>query len=546
MNGKLNQYSQIVKPVTIGDATLLTGDVIDCLKTLTDDSVQCVVTSPPYWGLRDYGTATWEGGDPECDHAQEPPRFNGPKQTSAQVSGHASKAESHRRNNCPKCDAVRVDKGIGLEPTFQEWLARMVEVCREVRRVLRPDGTFWLNIGDAYNSNPAGPNPGGFQGKQMQENAGYSNAEPRHEKGTRASGLGKSKCLDLKPKDLMLMPARLAIALQEDGWWVRSDIIWSKPNPMPESVTDRPTSAHEYVFLLTKQARYFYDADAVREEPTQGSIERFGKNSRQSPSHKRGKGDGFTKPDEFFGTWPGSRNLRNVWTIATQPYPEAHFATFPEALPMKCIMAGTSEKGCCPECGKPWVRVVEPTEEYATKRTVFRVIQFDANAIGAYIAEGLAVKGMKQSDLAAHFPSRTGGMTGCVHNWVKGKNIPTAEQWRIIKDALRLDDRYDLLLDNPATGDAGSWGTGDLIQGNMKKAEALTKATKTIGWQPTCSCDAGDPVPCTVADIFGGSMTTGLVALKLGRRFIGIELNPDYMKLGIKRIESEARQEKLF
>lgn len=273
--------------------TILNGDVIDCLRSLPDACVQCVVTSPPYWGLRDYG----------------------------------------------------VEGQIGLEPTPEAYVEKMVEVFREVKRVLRDDGTLWLNLGDSYaGSGKAGNNPE-YQKRHTQ----FGKIEIKERMGKPTP----SKKIGLKPKDLVGIPWRVAFALQEDGWYLRSDIIWSKPNPMPESVTDRPTKSHEYVFLLSKRPRYFYDADAVREEHV--SVD-------QSP-RKSGVGNGLNRTDrgvgrEFFGN-PAGRNRRTVWEIATQPMPEAHFATFPEALVRPCIMAGTSARGACPECGAPWRRIVE-------------------------------------------------------------------------------------------------------------------------------------------------------------------------------------------
>lgn len=273
--------------------TILNGDVIDCLRSLPDACVQCVVTSPPYWGLRDYG----------------------------------------------------VEGQIGLEPTPEAYVEKMVEVFREVKRVLRDDGTLWLNLGDSYaGSGKAGNNPE-YQKRHTQ----FGKIEIKERMGKPTP----SKKIGLKPKDLVGIPWRVAFALQEEGWYLRSDIIWSKPNPMPESVTDRPTKSHEYVFLLTKRPRYFYDADAVREEHV--SVD-------QSP-RKSGVGNGLNRTDrgvgrEFFGN-PAGRNRRTVWEIATQPMPEAHFATFPEALVRPCIMAGTSARGACPECGAPWRRIVE-------------------------------------------------------------------------------------------------------------------------------------------------------------------------------------------
>ena len=278
--------------------TILIGDVIDCLRSLPDACVQCVVTSPPYWGLRDYG----------------------------------------------------VEGQIGLEPTPEEHVEKMVEVFREVRRVLRDDGTLWLNYGDCYAA--TGKSGGGKRGEQWAQ-YGADHVGPR-------GGKWRPAPAGLKPKDLVGMPWRIAFALQADGWYLRSDIIWSKPNPMPESVTDRPTKSHEYVFLLSKRPRYFYDADAIREahkEPNRGNGERDRVNYNTGGIIGRGRVGEYEEGVRLYN--PAGRNRRTVWEIPTQPMPEAHFATFPEALVEPCIKAGTSARGACPECGAPWRRVVE-------------------------------------------------------------------------------------------------------------------------------------------------------------------------------------------
>jgi len=339
-------------------ATLLHGDCREVLKTLPAESVHCVVTSPPYWGLRDYGTGEWEGGDPACDHSL-PLGDGGAVRVDERIPFRTGKQYTHQRvtgNDC-RCGARRVDRQIGLEPTPEEHVAALVVVFREVKRVLRSDGVLWLNYGDCYAGNPhyAGGAVGGANG---------SDHKPYH--GGYASGTrGKISGPGLKPKDLVGMPWRVAFALQADGWWLRSDIIWSKPNPMPESVTDRPTRAHEYVFLLTKSARYFYDADAIREPDVSGhgSGNGFKRAARLSFLDEDGP-----RGNETPWTPGAGRNKRTVWTINSQPFAEAHFATFPEALIEPCVMAGTSEWGCCPKCGAPWERVVEKVGHQQQKR----------------------------------------------------------------------------------------------------------------------------------------------------------------------------------
>lgn len=273
---------------------------------LDDASVDCIVTSPPYWGLRDYGNA-----------AQ-----------------------------------------IGMEPTPAEYVCSIVSVFDELWRVLKPTGTAWLNLGDSYATGTTSERNPSQTGKH-----GYWE-NPAVNKRIDGREIG------LKPKDLVGIPWMVAFALQEAGWWLRSDIIWAKPNPMPESVTDRPTRSHEYLFLLTKAERYYYDAEAIREMSSSplkspdgnGSTISGGKHSRHTleeaiPQKERrtDKQRGHSRPHAGFNDrWDGmtkaeqssmGRNKRDVWTIATQPYPDAHFATFPEALVEPCILAGCPEGG---------------------------------------------------------------------------------------------------------------------------------------------------------------------------------------------------------
>jgi len=302
------------------------GNALATLPELPDNSVHCVVTSPPYYGLRDYG----------------------------------------------------VDGQIGLERTYVEYIDKMVAVFREVRRVLREDGTLWLNIGDSYatGAGAVGECPGGGeQGERWKGNRGASPTNSKHGVGIGPmTQMNRLPQPSLKPKDLMMIPARLAIALQEDGWYLRSDIIWHKPNPMPESVTDRPTTAHEHIFLFAKSEKYSYDFEAIK-EPSTGTahdrarkdrpdvwqpVGREGKNSRfhqdrdpLHPSERKTRkisesGSGVRYNESYNASITATvdtRNKRSVWTVATQPYKEAHFATFPEALIEPCIKAGCPAGG---------------------------------------------------------------------------------------------------------------------------------------------------------------------------------------------------------
>jgi DNA modification methylase len=313
--------------------TIWNCDVMDGLRQLSDESVHCVVTSPPYWGLRDYGTAKWEGGNAECVHKQETQHQ---KQGATSQRQGRSNVDSQRnenfRNVCGKCGARRIDAQIGLEATPELYVARMIEVFREVRRVLRKDGTLWLNLGDCYQ--------GGNRGVFGTTRGGESNMQQSNLGSDTVGAPNRFPIPGLKPKDLVGIPWRVAFALQADGWYLRSDIIWSKPNPMPQSVTDRPTTAHEYVFLLGKSATYYYDSDAIRESHARNwSGEKGLLGSGDSRwAEQAGRHDCERTKDPVFN--PLGRNRRSVWTIATNPYCGAHFATFPEALVEPCIKAG--------------------------------------------------------------------------------------------------------------------------------------------------------------------------------------------------------------
>lgn len=414
------------------------GDSRQLLRAMPADSVHCVVTSPPYWGLRDYG-----------------------------VAGQ-----------------------IGLEQTPQEFVATMVDVFREVRRVLRPDGTCWLNLGDSY----AGS--WGAQGRQGKtgELAGRTACAERQIAAAqrRESGTGSlSRVPGLKEKDLVGIPWRVAFALQADGWWLRSDIVWHKPNGMPESVLDRPVRAHEFIFLLAKSERYFYDADATREPakaPEASTPEDVARafsrkrattvDPRQDPiappppirdngikNRKIAANGEESRTNTHIGyafPWAGSTALkRDVWSVTSKPFKGAHFATYPPDLIEPSILAGTSAFGCCDKCGAPFRREVERT----------------------FIPQG---------DVSPEKAVRGAG-------------------------------------DQKPMDASNSW------QGHPR---GHTEA-KTTGWAPSCSCPDPIATPCTVLDPFGGAGTTGLVADRLGRHAVLLELNPEYAEMAYNRIKDD-------
>jgi DNA modification methylase len=487
---------------------ILTGHCLDTLATLADKSVHCVVTSPPYWNLRDYGTAQWEGGDKGCDH-KIPLATKGGCAVGNKQSSNPGSYGYREWLICGRCGAKRIDLQIGLEETPEAYVEKLVQVFREVRRVLRDDGTVWLNLGDSY---WGGKGKSGYElpheaaerrGKTLQTShnmPGYMDMRPSD---------GKHPII--KPKDLVGIPWRVALALQADGWYLRSDIIWAKPNPMPESVTDRPTKAHEYIFLLSKSQRYYYDAEAVKEPVAESTVGRGpvdfgGKKGREykpdanDPNFRNGKEqwgrtydyqessasgrnkrtvwtvdntlDEFLKFAESQGVdvegliaafIGGQADLKTVWKVATHPFTGAHFATFPPKLIEPCILAGTSEKGCCAECGAPWERVVERA---------------------------------KPSDDVYTSTSKPESING-----VGNRQVGMGQKYQ------------EFLNANPPT---------------------------TTGWKPTCTCNAGEPIPCTVLDPFGGSGTSAVVSLSLGRNAILCELSEEYAAMARTRIEAKA------
>jgi DNA modification methylase len=384
---------------------IIPGDCLEVLKTLPAESVHTCITSPPYWGLRDYG----------------------------------------------------VEGQIGLEATPELFVSKMVEVFREVKRVLRDDGTLWLNLGDSYSGSGKGCMGDGTPSDRGDAKQGTN-------RGTTVGIFPKVES-SFKPKDLCGIPWLVAFALRADGWYLRSDIIWHKPNPMPESVTDRPTKSHEYIFLLTKSPRYYYDAEAVKEPIAESTVRIHssdGVNARGTGADWKQYHVGNGHSGLVNGNLrDGQRNKRSVWTVATAPFSGAHFATFPPKLIEPCILAGTSEYGAC-TCGAPWERVVERTP-----------------------AEVLS----KASEYGYGAGRNDGGRSGLVG------------------------------------------------------AES-----KTLGWVPTCTCGTESGIeladikkqPCTVLDPFAGAGTTGLVARRLGRSFIGIELNPEYLNMAENRIVDDS------
>lgn len=335
-----------------GLAELRVGDCRAVMRQLPAASFHTCATSPPYFGLRTYEGASpsvW-GGNSACDH-----------EWGGKISHHNPTKHAYRESNgkhgyspasavimadhgsfCAKCDAWH--GCLGSEPTPELYVAHMVDVFREVKRVLRDDGTLWLNLGDSHaNDAKWGGSTGGKHAKGLHGQTGVGREKKR-------TGVG--------PKNLIGIPWRVALALQSDGWTLRADIIWHKPNPMTSSAKDRPTISHEYLFLLSKQPRYFYDMDAIREPCESDGGSSFGKVDNIAGAIQNGaqaRRCDRSDRERYIAT---GRNKRSVWRIGTASFKGAHFAVFPPRLVEPCILAGTSEKGCCATCGKPWVRLV--------------------------------------------------------------------------------------------------------------------------------------------------------------------------------------------
>lgn len=415
--------------------TIHQGDAVEVLRSLPGESVNCCVTSPPYWGLRDYGE----------------------------------------------------DGQIGLEATPEEYVTRLVEVFREVRRVLRQDGTLWLNLGDSYSAHAGQRKETDRAGIKQQSNTPSVNAPSRHAPG-------------LKPKDLVGIPWRVAFALQADGWWLRQDIIWHKPNPMPESVTDRCTKAHEYIFLLSKNERYYFDSLAIAEPASRpdgaGNITHKGQTAYRAGDEKQRTKEGLTAIGPR-----ATRNKRSVWTVKTQPFPEAHFATFPEALIGPCVLAGCppSGKGCdCQEI------IETPT--------------------GSGVSED---------------PSLQVGRAGWdrTRKTNEGARIITRYEQRQFAQQLRESPHRQEMERSCGISAFAHYIRTDRTGARPLPHKALLQFSE-FGWltpvKAVCECPI---VPAgTVLDPFAGSGTTALVAKENGRRFIGVEINAAYCDIAARRV----------
>ncbi|WP_275560580.1 DNA methyltransferase [Streptomyces sp. 5-6(2022)] len=360
--------------------TLYIGDTVEVLRDLPDDCADCVVTSPPYWGLRDYGTGTWTGGNPSCAHSTG-------RGTNATQRKHPSllypASTAHRGGDprtCLRCGAVREDRQYGLETTPEDYVDHLRAVFAELRRVVAETGTVWLNLGDSYSSTP----PGHTDNPMGKSTLDGRSALARLRDSVQRADVDRTGVIPRK--NLFGMPWRVAFALQADGWILRNAVIWHKPNAMPESVRDRLSNRYEMLFLLVQQPRYFFDLNPIREPLARpealgegiviGGANKGRRGGIDATARRRGSsiyGHGkYTDTDAFPGDGPGAalrptgqqhtaahrkgKNPGDVWTLATRPLRAAHFATFPIDIPLRCIAAG------CPPGG----RVLDPFSGAAT------------------------------------------------------------------------------------------------------------------------------------------------------------------------------------
>ena len=556
------------------DSALIDVRVGDCLKSLKkipEGSVNCVITSPPYYGLRDYGTAEWVGGDPDCDHKPNE-ILNIHK-----ISNSNEKPEAFYKEVCEKCGAKRVDDQVGLELTPEKYIDKMVEIFAEIKRILTKDGTIWVNIGDSY---------AGLNSRTSTGRAGM---------GAPREGVFHKGGENLKRKDLIGIPWLLAFALRDRlGLYLRQDIIWNKPNPMPESVTDRCTKAHEYIFLLSKSERYFFDNDGIKEESTTVNSQ----GQRGVPNSAKNIGKKYTQEEDLFGKfrmtegfnqmdtknnpsnvlvespkgWDTSsgtgdhgsfhkdgrsqekktfyqyekKNKRSVWTVAPKPYSEAHFAVYPPDLILPCVIAGCPEKVCA-ECGTPYI--MKPKYKYNSD------IQKKDPSFGKYgdqETESANRQGMhgkrgekliqvrdnlpSQEKLVAFLKDKTDPKIlanstdlklSKIEHWFRsddtGFSYPSVEDWQKVREF--IDDWSEEFEEI----DRG------LSEYELKSDAVGSKTLIGHELQQQCKCETTETKRGVVLDPFAGSGTTGIVAACNNRDAILLELNNEYAKLIHKR-----------
>jgi len=459
--------------------TIIKGDALSILKNIPNECVNCAVTSPPYWNLRDYS----------------------------------------------------VEGQIGLEKTFEEYITKLCDIFDEVKRVLRKDGTCWVNLGDSYSAS-GGSGSGEYQKKHKQfgKTINQGTAQEPH------------RAIGLPPKSLCLIPQRFAIEMVNRGWICRNTIIWHKTNCMPSSAKDRFTVDFEYVYFFVKSKKYWFEQIFENFESNDYDRNRMA-NARTEYGGKwaQDSGGSIKTQRAFVSGGANGRNKRAVWTIPTKPFPEDHFAVYPEALIEPMIQAGCP-RYVCKKCGKARAKILKPSEEYMgyVNYAPYRNI-IDLKIFGEYIK-----KAREKIKLTRNQVENLLG-TNTALAWWEGRKyygemqyqLPNPDNYKKLKDILNLDDKYDKAILTIFKKTKEGWvnkaiNPNPLIEGNRKGGKSLTASYKCIGLTD-CGCNAGFE-PGIILDPFMGAGTTALVALKQRKRFIGIEIKQEYIDMSYKRI----------
>lgn len=506
--------------------TTVQGNSLEKLKLIPSASADTCITSPPYFGLRDYGTAEWIGGDNKCNHKIK---------KSAKVNKNHTGASEPLKDFCIKCGAIRKDDQIGCEETPEQYIEKLVAIFNEVFRILKPHGTLWLNLGDSYYAKG--------NGSIKQESSTLQGGKGAQiEAGKRPS---KINLPGLKPKDLIGIPWMVAFALRDAGWYLRSSIIWAKPNPMPESVRDCPTKAHEDIFLFSKNKNYYYDQDAIRTEPTENTIARMsqqiekqkgstravgftngtmkavgqGKNVRPNVDTKGGnqgsilgipamRQRGHVRPQEGImkldqmtkeEQQANGANKKSVWSVDSGVDTWLWmYENFPKELVDPIFEQYCYERGFKTDV---WEVTTKPFKE----------------AHFAVFPEDLIIDCIKAGT------SEHGCCSKCGKPYVR-----VTEPVFDVKHTGETNTAYD--------GKSSAGRLAKLRQAAREAGMEYNGQRKTIGWEPTCKCENAEVVPAVVIDPFCGSGTVKVTSRKLGRNYRTIELNKEYIKIGDKRM----------
>jgi len=516
--------------------TIYQGDAIEVLKTFPEKSIDMLMTSPPYWALRDYGDNNdriWDA-DENCEHNFEEviSKFNndGQKTHKETVNNACGKMVS---GFCQKCNAWKGQ--LGLEPNFDLYIKHLCDIFDEVKRTLKDTGTIWVNLGDTYAGGGGNKGvPDDWKSISMNNRQKYSDNKP-------------SRKTSITSKSLVMIPFRFAIEMVKRGWILRNTIVWHKPNCMPSSVKDRFTVDFEYLFFFSKKKKYYFEQQFEPQSPVtlprlKRAVSDHHKNLNVPGQTTHGMHKARARGEGEIMYNPKGRNKRTVWRICPRPFKEAHFAVYPEELCETPIKAGCP-KEVCVKCGKPKeqgfikkeyigdekevsgkfkganVHSAGAREHYLSEQ---RKYQPDQKAIALFIKNNIKEKESLNQEFGEHTWT----------HWIRidesGASLPSPEQYKKLKEMLNLTDDYDK----------------EMLTTIKVLVDDKGGKTESIGYKPTCNCKAGF-ASGIVLDPFFGAGTTGLVALKQGKKFIGIELNPEYIEISKKRLKPFLEQQTL-